>query len=85
MVGIPHPVLGRVAAAAVVTRSAVTSADLRTFLLDRLALHELPSRLLFLPELPKNPLGKVVKHRLLELLGQPDAPPPATSPRTTAP
>ena len=85
VVGIPHPVLGRVAAAAVVTRSAVTSADLRTFLLDRLAVHELPSRLLFLPELPKNPLGKVVKHRLLELLGQPDAPPPATSPRTTAP
>jgi acyl-CoA synthetase (AMP-forming)/AMP-acid ligase II len=85
VVGIPHPVLGRVAAAAVVTRAAVTAADLRTFLLDRLAAHELPSRLLFVPELPKNPLGKVVKHRLLELLEQPDTPPPATSPRTTAP
>ncbi|MGN9786219.1 class I adenylate-forming enzyme family protein [Nonomuraea sp. ZG12] len=73
VIGIPHPVLGRVTAAAVVTRSPVTAADLRTFLLDRLARHELPSRLLFLPELPKNHVGKVVKPRLLDLLGSPDA------------
>ncbi|MGW0801596.1 class I adenylate-forming enzyme family protein [Nonomuraea sp. NPDC002799] len=73
VVGLPHPVLGRVAGAAVVTRYPVTAADLRTFLLDRLAGHELPSRLLFLPELPKNHLGKVVKPRLLDLLGHPDA------------
>jgi long-chain acyl-CoA synthetase len=77
VVGIPHPVLGKVTAAAVVTRSEVTAADLRTFLLDRLAGHELPSRLMFLDQLPKNPLGKVVKPRLLELLDQPAV----TSPR----
>jgi len=71
VVGIPHPVLGRVTAAAVVTRSPVTAADLRTFLMDRLARHELPSRLLFVPELPKNHLGKVVKSRLRDLLGRP--------------
>ncbi|WP_378789638.1 class I adenylate-forming enzyme family protein [Nonomuraea fastidiosa] len=72
VVGVPHPVLGRVTAAAVVTRSPVSAADLRTFLMDRLARHELPSRLLFVPELPKNHLGKVVKSRLLDLL-RPDA------------
>ncbi|TDD21179.1 long-chain fatty acid--CoA ligase [Nonomuraea diastatica] len=79
VVGIPHPVLGRVPGAAVVTRHPVTAADLRAFLLDRLARHELPSRLLFLPELPKNHVGKVVKPRLLDLLGPADAPPPAGS------
>ena len=66
--GIPHPVLGQVTAAAVVTRSEVTVADLRAFLLHRLARHELPSRMLFLPELPKNHTGKVEKRRLLDLL-----------------
>ncbi|MEO3789457.1 AMP-binding protein [Nonomuraea sp. B10E15] len=80
VVGIPHPVLGRVTGAAVVTRHPVTAADLRTFLLDRLAGHELPSRLLFLPELPKNHVGKVVKPRLLDLLGPTDPPPAAGSP-----
>ncbi|GAA0413603.1 long-chain fatty acid--CoA ligase [Microbispora corallina] len=78
VVGLPHPVLGRVTGAAVVTRHPVTAADLRTFLLDRLARHEMPSRLLFLPELPKNHLGKVVKPRLLDLLAASDAPPGST-------
>jgi long-chain acyl-CoA synthetase len=72
VLGIPHPVLGRVTAAAVVTRAPVTAADLRTFLMSRLARHELPSRLLFLAELPKNHAGKVEKYRLRDLLGQPE-------------
>ncbi|MCK2215699.1 acyl--CoA ligase [Actinomadura sp. ATCC 31491] len=72
VVGLPHPVLGRVPAAAVVVRQPVTAAGLRTFLLDRLARHELPARLLFVPELPRNHLGKVVKPRLLDLLAQED-------------
>ncbi|TDE33704.1 long-chain fatty acid--CoA ligase [Nonomuraea mesophila] len=79
VVGIPHPVLGRVTGAAVVARHPVTAADLRTFLLDRLAGHELPSRLLFLSELPKNHVGKVVKPRLLDLLAVTDPPPAAGS------
>ncbi len=52
--------LGRVTGAAVVTRAPVTPAEPRTFLLDRLAPHELPGRLVFVAELPKNHLGKVV-------------------------
>jgi acyl-CoA synthetase (AMP-forming)/AMP-acid ligase II len=71
VVGIPHPVLGRVPAAAVVTRCPVGAAELRAFLMERLARHEMPSRLLFVPELPKNHLGKVVKPRLRDLLRPP--------------
>jgi acyl-CoA synthetase (AMP-forming)/AMP-acid ligase II len=66
--GIPHPVLGQVTGAAIVTRSPVAAADLRTFLLQRLARHEMPSRMLFLPEVPKNHAGKVDKRRLRGLL-----------------
>jgi len=72
VLGIPHPVLGQVTAAAVVTRAPVTTIELRTFLISRLARHELPSRLLFLTELPKNHAGKVEKYRLRHLLGQPE-------------
>lgn len=85
VVGIPHPVLGRVTAAAIVTRAEVTPADLRTFLLERLAAHELPSRLLFVPDLPKNPLGKVVKPRLLALFEQPAPDSPGSAPRPEGP
>ncbi|MED7924031.1 class I adenylate-forming enzyme family protein [Nonomuraea sp. LP-02] len=74
VVGLPHPVLGRVPAAAVVARRPLSAADLREFLLDRLALHELPGRLLFVGELPRNHLGKVVKPRLLDLLTQEERP-----------
>ncbi|TKK87744.1 long-chain fatty acid--CoA ligase [Herbidospora galbida] len=76
--GLPHPVLGRVTGAAVVTRAPVTPAGLRAFLLDRLAPHELPSRLVFVAELPKNHLGKVVKPRLLDLIGPAHTPPGRT-------
>lgn len=73
VVGLPHPVLGAVAGAAVVTRSAVAAAELRAFLMNRLAQHELPARLLFVPSLPKNHAGKVLKRELADLLARPDA------------
>ncbi|HEY7485634.1 MAG TPA: AMP-binding protein [Streptosporangiaceae bacterium] len=73
VVGLPHPVLGMVAGAGVVTRSPVSATELRTFLLDRLAAHELPNRLVFLPALPKNHLGKVIKPEMRQLLTSPDA------------
>ncbi|WP_062430445.1 class I adenylate-forming enzyme family protein [Herbidospora daliensis] len=77
--GLPHPVLGQVTGAAVVTRAPVTPAELRAFLLDRLAPHELPGRLVFVAELPKNHLGKVVKPRLLDLIGPARTPTGRTS------
>ena len=72
VVGIPHPVLGMVAGAAVVARSPISATELRAFLMDRLAKHELPARLVFLPALPKNHIGKVIKPDLRELIRSPD-------------
>lgn len=66
--GVPHPVLGSVVAAVVVVRDELTAPALRTFLLDRLAPHELPARLLFRPSLPRNEGGKILKRELRLLL-----------------
>ncbi|MFF8967082.1 class I adenylate-forming enzyme family protein [Streptomyces globisporus] len=66
--GVPHPVLGAVVAAVVVPRDELTAPALRTFLLDRLAAHELPARLLFRPSLPRNEGGKILKRELRLLL-----------------
>ncbi|MEU0129998.1 class I adenylate-forming enzyme family protein [Streptomyces sp. NPDC006289] len=66
--GVPHPVLGSVVAAVVVPRGELTVPALRAFLLDRLAAHELPARLLFRPSLPRNEGGKILKRELRLLL-----------------
>ncbi len=66
--GVPHPVLGSAVAAAVVTGGALTAPQLRTFLLERLAGHEIPGRLLFLDRLPRNDNGKILKRELRQLL-----------------
>ncbi|WP_103507886.1 class I adenylate-forming enzyme family protein [Streptomyces sp. SM13] len=66
--GVPHPVLGAVVAAVVVPRGELAVPELRTFLLDRLAAHELPARLLFRPFLPRNEGGKILKRELRLLL-----------------
>ncbi|WP_283134662.1 class I adenylate-forming enzyme family protein [Rhizohabitans arisaemae] len=62
--GIPHPVLGKAVAAAVVTRTPMSAADLRRFLADQLAPHEVPARVIFLDALPRNDAGKVMKREL---------------------
>ncbi|MFF9066506.1 AMP-binding protein [Streptomyces sp. NPDC014891] len=78
-VGIPHPVLGSVVAAAVVPRGTdpvgggddrdgLTATALRTFLLDLLSAHELPATVLFLDSLPRNEGGKVLKRELRRIL-----------------
>jgi acyl-CoA synthetase (AMP-forming)/AMP-acid ligase II len=77
--GTPHPMLGTAVAAAVVTRSPVTARELREFLSTRLARHELPARLLFLESLPKNHIGKILKHELRTLLTQESTPPETTT------
>jgi acyl-CoA synthetase (AMP-forming)/AMP-acid ligase II len=68
VVGIPHPVLGSVVAAALTTRATVTRTELRAFLADRLADHELPARVITLDTLPRNAAGKVLKRELAALL-----------------
>ncbi|WP_433496531.1 class I adenylate-forming enzyme family protein [Sphaerimonospora sp. CA-214678] len=67
--GVPHPALGTVLAAAVVpSRPGLTAGDIRGFLLERLARHEIPERMLITDALPKNQTGKVVKGELRGLL-----------------
>jgi acyl-coenzyme A synthetase/AMP-(fatty) acid ligase len=65
VVGVPHPVLGTELAAVVVTRGPVPAEKLRRFLLDRLAPHEVPARVVVAASLPRNAGGKVDKRSLL--------------------
>jgi acyl-CoA synthetase (AMP-forming)/AMP-acid ligase II len=71
--GLAHPVLGTVPAAAVVLSAdqAATAEQLRAFLALRVASHAVPHRFLFLPHLPRNPAGKVLKRLLREQAEQP--------------
>ncbi|RKE16988.1 class I adenylate-forming enzyme family protein [Streptomyces sp. TLI_171] len=71
--GVPHPVLGSVVTAVVVPDGELTATDLRTFLLDRLAVHELPATVHFRDTLPRNEGGKVLKRELRRAL-TPDTP-----------
>jgi acyl carrier protein len=62
--GVAHPLHGEEVAAAVVLRAPADPDDLRAFLRDRLASHEIPTRIVVLPELPRNASGKVLKRDL---------------------
>ncbi|MFI6537272.1 class I adenylate-forming enzyme family protein [Nonomuraea sp. NPDC050547] len=63
---VAHPTLGKAVAVAVV--GPVTHEELRIFLKERLAPHELPVRLISLDALPRNHNGKVDKHALREVV-----------------
>nr|WP_246269001.1 condensation domain-containing protein [Acrocarpospora macrocephala] len=71
VLGVPHPVMGAMVAAAVVPRSPATADELRTFLHQRLARNEIPTRYAFVDALPRNELGKVLKSELRELFTAP--------------
>ena len=57
---VPHLTLGEDAAAAVVLRDGmdVSEAELRSYLLDKLASFKVPSRFVFVDNIPKGPTGK---------------------------
>lgn len=61
---IPHDTLGKAVMVAVV--GSVVHKDLRIFLKDRLAAHELPAKVITLDSLPRNHNGKVDKRALRE-------------------
>jgi malonyl-CoA/methylmalonyl-CoA synthetase len=68
VVGLPDEAWGERVVACVVRRpggAACDAAALRSFAKERLAAYKVPKDVLFLDELPKNALGKVVKHVLL--------------------
>ncbi|MFE4637576.1 AMP-binding protein [Streptomyces sp. NPDC056773] len=82
--GLPHPVMGAVPVAVVVAGPGGVDLDeLRRFLSARLSRPELPVRILLAGDLPRNPSGKVVKHRLRPLFDAPaEASGPAVAPAT---
>jgi acyl-CoA synthetase (AMP-forming)/AMP-acid ligase II/aryl carrier-like protein len=68
---VPHPTLGEDLAAAVVLRSGenLNEAALRQHLFGKLADFKVPSRIVFLDEIPKGPTGKIQRSSLHEKLG----------------
>ncbi|GAA3035095.1 class I adenylate-forming enzyme family protein [Streptosporangium longisporum] len=62
--GVPHPVLGTVVAVALAVREPLAPEELRIFLKDRLAPHEVPAHVLTVDALPRNDGGKVDKRAL---------------------
>jgi malonyl-CoA/methylmalonyl-CoA synthetase len=67
VVGLSDPAWGDRVVACVVRRGEVScdAADLRAFVRERLAPYKIPKDVIFLSELPKNALGKVVKPDLV--------------------
>jgi oxalate---CoA ligase len=67
---VPHASLGEDIAAAVVLRanSSCTEAELRTFLLDRIPPFKVPTRIIFVDDVPKGPTGKIQRIGLADRL-----------------
>jgi acyl-CoA synthetase (AMP-forming)/AMP-acid ligase II/acyl carrier protein len=67
---VPHPSLGEDVAAAVVLKdgAAVSEAGLRAFTLDRLPAFKVPSRIIFVKDVPKGPTGKLQRIGLADQL-----------------
>jgi long-chain acyl-CoA synthetase len=72
VVGLPDRDLGEIVGAAVVVRagSALDAEQLGRFLAERIADYKSPRRLRFLPTLPRNPSGKVLRDEVRKLLNE---------------
>lgn len=68
---LPHPMLGEDVAAAIVLKdgASVDAATIRDFAGKHLAAFKVPSKVLFLSEIPKGPTGKLQRVGLAEKLG----------------
>ncbi|HWD65060.1 MAG TPA: AMP-binding protein [Solirubrobacteraceae bacterium] len=64
VVGRPSPDWGEAVTAVVVTDGPVDPADLRNFAAQRLAPYKVPKAVEFVDQLPRNSLGKVLRHEL---------------------
>jgi len=70
VVGLPHPVMGAVVAAAVRTSAPLSQAQLKAFLATRLTRHERPVRIAFVDGFARTTTGKIVKSRVRDLLAR---------------
>jgi acyl-CoA synthetase (AMP-forming)/AMP-acid ligase II len=68
VVGVPHRVLGQAVAAAVLTRSPATPAELHSYAARRLRPHQVPTRIAIVGELPRNVALKVMKDQVAAML-----------------
>lgn len=68
VVGVPHPVLGEDIGAFVVRRAGAScdADELTSFCAQHLADYKRPRHVWFVPDLPRNATGKVMKHKLRE-------------------
>lgn len=65
VVGVPHDILGQDLVAHMVTRNGVLDPqDLVGFLLSRLADYKVPRRVRLATQLPRSPMGKILKRNL---------------------
>jgi long-chain acyl-CoA synthetase len=62
--GIPDTSHGEEVAAAIVSGRQLSANDMRSFLAAQLAAHKIPTKVLWLTELPRNRSGKVMKNQL---------------------
>ena len=68
--GLPHPSLGEELAVAVIRRDETLNAvALRDYLGSRLPERKIPRRILFVPDVPRTPSGKVLRVGMAERLG----------------
>ncbi|MGB0523848.1 MAG: class I adenylate-forming enzyme family protein, partial [Flammeovirgaceae bacterium] len=68
IIGVAHPKWGEVGAAFIVTNDHdLNEAVLKQFCEGKLARYKIPKHYVFLPELPKNPTGKIDKRALQKL------------------
>ncbi len=67
--GVPDPVLGEIVACAVILRPGspeLTLNEVRGFCRGQLAEYKVPQKVFLVPDLPRNPGGKVIKKKLIE-------------------
>ena len=69
VVGAPDPALGERVRACIVLHPScsMTAEEVREYLSDKIAKYKLPEIVDFMPDLPRNPTGKVMKHELKKL------------------
>ncbi|MBI4765351.1 MAG: AMP-binding protein [Deltaproteobacteria bacterium] len=66
VVGAPDPALGERVRACIVLHPSysMTAEEVREYLSDKIAKYKLPEIVDFMPDLPRNPTGKIMKHEL---------------------